>query len=389
MPDAVDADLLDPTNTEDPGDEAGAAPEEGMGLCLSGGGYRAMLFHLGVLWRLNELGIVHKLERISSVSGGSITSAVLGLAWGRMTWQGGVATDFGAHVVVPIRRLAGETIDSKSVIGGIFSPGSSISNKVRKAYAKHLYGDATLQDLPDDATGPRFVFNATSVQTATLWRFSRPYMANYRVGRADKPKVRIADVVTASSAFPPVLSPATIDVPPGTIRKTPGATLTEPPYTTKLVLTDGGVYDNLGLETVWKRYRTVLVSDGGGHVATEKEPKNDWVRHSLRMNAIIDSQVRALRKRQVVGSLEAKQRTGAYWRMRGRITDYTAPDKLDCPHERTMELARIETRLEKMPSRLQERVINWGYALADAAIRSHVVKDAAPPSGFPYQQSGV
>src|ERR1035437_6460162 len=53
-------------------------PSEGIGLCLSGGGYRAMLFHLGALWRLNELGYLPKLNRISSVSGGSITAGVLG-----------------------------------------------------------------------------------------------------------------------------------------------------------------------------------------------------------------------------------------------------------------------------------------------------------------------
>src|SRR5262245_28221555 len=46
----------------------------GIALCLSGGGYRAMLFHLGALWRLNEAGLLSQLKRISSVSGGSITA---------------------------------------------------------------------------------------------------------------------------------------------------------------------------------------------------------------------------------------------------------------------------------------------------------------------------
>lgn len=50
-------------------------------LCLSGGGYRAMLFHLGALFRLNEAGLLLKLTRVSSVSGGSITAAVLALKW--------------------------------------------------------------------------------------------------------------------------------------------------------------------------------------------------------------------------------------------------------------------------------------------------------------------
>ena len=53
-----------------PGDDA--SPTAGTALCLSGGGYRAMLFHLGVLWRLNDAGMLPELDRISSVSGGSI-----------------------------------------------------------------------------------------------------------------------------------------------------------------------------------------------------------------------------------------------------------------------------------------------------------------------------
>src|SRR4029079_5515854 len=46
-------------------------------LCLSGGGYRAALFHLGALRRLNELGVLARLDSISCVSGGSIIGAYL------------------------------------------------------------------------------------------------------------------------------------------------------------------------------------------------------------------------------------------------------------------------------------------------------------------------
>ena len=42
--------------------------EPGVALCLSGGGYRAMIFHVGAIWRLNELGYLAKLDRVSSVS---------------------------------------------------------------------------------------------------------------------------------------------------------------------------------------------------------------------------------------------------------------------------------------------------------------------------------
>ncbi|PYO41029.1 MAG: hypothetical protein DMD33_15450 [Gemmatimonadetes bacterium] len=52
-----------------PGADADA--RSGVGLCLSGGGFRATLFHLGALRRLNELGVISKPDTISSVSGGA------------------------------------------------------------------------------------------------------------------------------------------------------------------------------------------------------------------------------------------------------------------------------------------------------------------------------
>lgn len=63
-----------------PGDE-NEQPQPGIGLCLSGGGYRAMMFHVGVLWRRYETGVLKTIQRISSVSGGSITAGVLGARW--------------------------------------------------------------------------------------------------------------------------------------------------------------------------------------------------------------------------------------------------------------------------------------------------------------------
>src|SRR5947208_7713329 len=91
--------------------DSGAAPRPGIALCLSGGGYRAMLFHLGSLWRLNELGQLAKIDRISSVSGGSIVAGALGLAWPKLDFdEAGVARGFASAVLDPVRRLAGETI---------------------------------------------------------------------------------------------------------------------------------------------------------------------------------------------------------------------------------------------------------------------------------------
>src|SRR5207344_1106390 len=97
-------------------------------------------------------------------------------------------------------------------------------------------------------------------------------------------------------------SPARIDLSRFAFVANSGADLQAAPYTREAVLTDGGVYDNLGLETAWKRYLTVLVSDGGGHIAAEPHPHADWARHALRVNDLIDNQVRNLRQRQLIGS---------------------------------------------------------------------------------------
>ncbi len=356
-------------------------PEAGIALCLSGGGYRAMVFHLGVLWRLNEFGYLSKLDRISSVSGGSITAAMLGLKWGRLGFADGVARRLVEEVVDPIRAFAHETIDIGSVLKGIFLPGS-IGEKVAKAYRKHLFGDATLQDLPDDP--PRFVINATNVQTGVLWRFSKPYMRDYLVGEVKNPTVSLATAVAASSAFPPVLSPAKLELDPATFSPPSGEPYHTPPYTKEVFLSDGGVYDNLGLETAWKRYETILVSDAGLAMAADPDPGTDWATHAKRVLEMIDNQVRALRKRQLVAGFINEVRKGAYWSVRSQIADYETPNVLPCPEQRTAELAQIATRLADMPDDMQERLINWGYAICDAAMRRWIDPKLPAPTAFPY-----
>ena len=223
-----------------PGDAAKGGPVPGTGLCMSGGGYRAMMFHVGVIWRLYESGVLKKIDRISSVSGGSITSGMLGLKWRELSFDPAkLKNDFVPKVVAPLRELAGETLDAEAVLFGLILPGS-ISDRVVGAYKEHLYGDKTLQDLPDE---PRFIFNATNIQTGVLWRFAKPYMRDYLVGevknrpscwpRRSPPRRRFrrcfrrsrcGSIRTASRRIPARCSA---------------------PFTSKVFLGDGGIYDNL------------------------------------------------------------------------------------------------------------------------------------------------
>ena len=388
--------------------------EQGLALCLSGGGYRATVYHVGVFWRLNELGLLSKLKRISSVSGGSITAGTLGRNWGQLKFQGGVASEesFRAALVKPIRAMTAVTIDLPAVGWGIFSPTKTIGEKIAAYYDQYLFHGDTLQSLPSDwdaededaanpvVKGPRFVINATNVMTGSLWRFAKPYMADYRVGIVKAPKVPLATAVAASSAFPPFLSPTKVELSgltfePDVPKK--NDPLFDPRFRNEAVLTDGGVYDNLGLETVWKRYTDVLISDAGRRMADDPAPATDWAQHSRRLLDLLQFQTSNLRRRQVMSALLDKNELhdGAYWGIQSDLANPVfdaATGKLPYPIAKSRKMANIETRLAAMDDDTQERLINWGYAICDASIRSFFYKpgnryfdaSANPLPQFPY-----
>jgi len=173
---------------------------------------------------------------------------------------------------------------------------------------------------------------------------------------------------------------------PEAVQADPGSDLNRPPFTMQAVLSDGGVYDNLGLEPIFKRYRTILVSNAGAKIEAEEEPAHDWPRHSKRVLDLIDNQVRSLRERVLVAALADKSRKGAYWGIRTDISEYHLADALDCPRDRTLQLATVPTRLAAMDDGLQEKLINWGYGVCDAAIRTYLEPRPVKPNGFPFPQ---
>jgi NTE family protein len=366
--------------------DAVAEPQAGTGLCLSGGGYRAMLFHAGALIRLNQAGLLGRLDRVSSVSGGSILAGKLALEWDRLTWKGGVAADLGAKVIAPVRELARRTIDISSVVEGKALPFADAGDRLAGAYREHLFGDATLADLP---AAPRFVLCATNLESGALFRFTRDAVADWRVGRVRDPDIPLADAAAASSAFPPVLSPFDLDFRDATWEDEAGNDLTAPGYRGRLLLTDGGVYDNLGLEAVWKKCRTVLVSDAGGELQPDDSPSRLWGLQLLRVTRVIDHQVRALRKHQVVASLAAGTRDGAYWGIRSDTASFGLGDPLPVDPAQARVLAAVPTRLKELADPLQMRLMNWGYVICDTAVRRWVDPAAPRPAGVPYPEAPI
>ena len=365
----------------------GGEPAPGIALCLSGGGYRAMLFHLGALWRLNEAGYLPRLDAISSVSGGSMTNGALANAWGRLDFDdAGVARKLRSGARRPGSPTGRQ--DDRHLGDRARDPSPRLDRRTgtRARSSGTSSAGATLQDMPDR---PRFIFNATNLQSAVLWRSSKPYMRDYRVGEIKTPTIELATAVAASGAFPPLLSPVTLK--PKPTDWTPGSGLElqrAAVHRRRSCSPTAGSTTTSGSRPRGSATKRSSISDGGGHVGGNPDLKGDWIHQTIRFVGVIDSQVRALRKRQAIGGFRAGDRKGTYWGIRTDIADYGLADALPCPADQTLELARTATRLKSMAPVRQERLINWGYAVCDAGMRRHVDPAIAPPAGFPYPGLG-
>jgi len=384
----------------DRGDIAGAAPaaragsdDARTGLALSGGGFRATLFHIGGLWRLNDSGLLVRLGEVTAVSGGSITAAWLGAVWPELSFdETGRAIEFAERVADPLRALCSRAIDAGTILRGLLNPAKRPSDYLTRAYEQGLFGARTLQDLPASGEGPRITLYATNLRTGVSVRLSRPYLGDYRLGLVDAPPLGLARAVAASSAFPPLYVPVVVKLDPALWREVQGADLyRRRSLRETLYLGDGGIYDNLGLERIWNRCGTVLVSDAGAPLAVTESAF--WLRWSqlARAKRTLDISVeqnRALRKRKLIEDFASGARRGAYWGIATEVADYGLatqglPGPLAADSSATRALAAVRTRLNAFSEAEQGRLVNWGYVLADAALRRHCLPAGAAPGRLP------
>ena len=225
-----------------------------LGLALSGGGFRATLYHLGVVRLLRDAGILSKITHITTVSGGSILGAHLALNWDR---YGGTPEEFDEAAAEIIRFVQ---LDVRNRIVRRF-PVTALANRVssmlfqgqrrqwtragllERYYERFLFGETSLSQLPDH---PRLHILATNLSEGCLCSFNRNGLLMQRriAGRRDRferVQAGLATVpmaVAASSCFPGFFPPLVLtgwDV---------GADVGE---FSRQAFTDGGVYDNLGL----------------------------------------------------------------------------------------------------------------------------------------------
>jgi NTE family protein len=378
-----------------------------------------MLFHLGALWRLNQLGHLQDLKRVSSVSGGSILAGVLAAAWSNLDFDAhGRAECFEEYVATPVMDLAGRTIDVGSIFKGLLLPFTSASDQLDRAYRQYLFGDMKMQDIP---SRPEFIFNATNLQTSQGWRISKYYMGDPLVGIIKSEDLRLSTVVAASSAFPPFLSPLVIDISELEFiepEKAPEFRALLPPspdvaihqkdrqaYRDRVVLSDGGIADNLGLESNWDIFENqgsdynvsfpdiLFVSDGGGKSKPDPQVRWSWIWQIDRTVSIIHEQPSRLRTEILIGEYSRGGKEFVFWSIRDRLRRHgDAPRDFCLPYSETTLLAELPTRLARIEETTKQRLVNWGYAAAHEAMllyHPESIRVDSVPAQYPFPEEGI
>jgi len=278
-----------------------------VGLALSGGGYRAAAFHLGTLKKLYELDILNTVDKISSISGGSIIGA------------------FYCYYNKPFVEFENEirkVLNSKSVIRNILKSYTfiiviaifliclivsyfickyistwlsiplylifiyligkyqfrffPINKEIEKAYNEFLFKDATLSDLKDQ---PELAIGSTNLQSCRPFTFSKRKMEDSSYAFMDPPikfdsgNFPIARAVTASTAVPSLFTPIRIDE--IFFQNKEYFKLVSP------VLVDGGIYDNQGIQKLTQPKSSyecdiIITSDAGTKLPFEGSYNNTY-----------------------------------------------------------------------------------------------------------------
>jgi NTE family protein len=350
-----------------------------VGLSFSGGGYRATLFHLGALRRLNEFGILPRLTSISSVSGGSILNGFLASRL-PIPVNNGIA-NFQNTVSKPMREFCSLDI-RKWIALEVAVPGAHNGLGLAKQYDQHLTSGRLLNDVPGT---PVHVFCATDLSYGVDWMFKKQRCGDYQVGFLDTPADwRVSTAVAASSCFPPIFKPLSLDLDPTALT---GGKVPASPERDKCIremsFSDGGVYDNLGLEPIWKDHEIVLCSDGGALFRVGGDTGFVW--EINRFISIPENQALAVRKRWLISNFVAKQLKGTYWGIGSTAYDYGIQQGYSNDLAKNY-ISTIRTDLDEFSDAEASILENHGYWLADAAIRKHVpelLPENIPPLNVP------
>lgn len=356
---------------------------QGVALCLSGGGFRAAAFHLGGLRRLNELGVLPRVDTITSVSGGSITAARLAAAFPVWPAPGESIpeSEWDARLVRPLRSFMRRNLRTLPIALSLLPWNWPRSGIAASHVAAGYRASVTAMPLTDLPARPRYVICSTDLVFGANWTFEKEGVGDYQAGHGSAPKGwDVARAVAASSCFPPFFTPLPIAFRPDQLS---GGMYPPGPKRDQMVaglrLCDGGVYDNLGLEPVWRNKAVILVSDGGA--VFDFAPHGTLVGDVLRAATVMGHQVHALRMRWLISNFIDHKLDGAYWGLGSVVGHYpTAPDKAYSADLVENVISQIRTDLDAFSEAELDVLENHGYLVAEAAIQSHVPGLIARPA---------
>jgi predicted acylesterase/phospholipase RssA len=233
-----------------------------LGLALSGGGFRAAAFHLGVLRGLHGSGLLERVDTISGVSGGALLAAAYACR---------PPGDFAAFEA-RMRRFLSRDLKRRVVFAALrpdrvfrllVQPSYSLTEVLAEVVDREVLGGRMIGSLAGQH--PRLVLNATCINHGTGFRFTPERIGDWRVSTTDRDvldRFPVARAVAASAAFPGGFAPLVLARPQlGGSRRAPR----------EILLTDGGVDDNFGVEPL-ADCDVVLVSDGSFPFEADDRP---------------------------------------------------------------------------------------------------------------------
>jgi predicted acylesterase/phospholipase RssA len=276
-----------------------------IGLALSGGGFRATLYHLGLVRFLRDAGFLQQVTHITSVSGGSIIAAHLALNWDLYTGSAKEFDQAASKLLAFIRLDVRNRILRRFPLGlllrgprwllGLSNRQLTRTGWLENQYEKHLFGDKSLFELPET---PELHILATNLSEGCLCSFNRDglWMMQEKAGRSQIERIRVGLMtvpmaVAASSAFPGFFPPLELT---GRDVGARGGEFGRQAYT------DGGVFDNLGVRMFpWltpllsqeKALDGVLVSDVGNRILIQASQAGGLIRTALRSTDILMDRV--------------------------------------------------------------------------------------------------
>lgn len=347
----------------------GSKTDEGMkiGLALSGGGSRAIAFHLGCLRALHERGVMSKISVVSSVSGGSVIAALWAYsddsfsefdAQVTQVLKTGLTKGIVLHTLFSLETpkiLA--TLATSGVLAFVSSllalfggfmkrtgwypnPISRLSIWIFKRFRRYASRSTAFErslrrsvfgkTRMDDVKRPdlNVVINASELSTGTAFRYGSKESGSWVLGKLTGEAPRVSQAVASSAAFPALL-PAFDQILEFENR---GET-----YCKRVFISDGGVYENLGISCLLPgrnpSFSTnvfdcdfIIACDAGHGQPSGSDLSYNW---GGRMNAVVNSIFRRATN-QGYGTLHTLAETG---KIRGFILPYLGQQDRRLPYQ--------------------------------------------------------